>query len=364
MVTLLCASILSLPAHTGHAAARGLPPPELAARLDALLTQQFHNRQFSGAVLVAQNGRVLLARGYGLADQETATPNTPDTRFFLGSLTKAFTAMALLILQERGKLQVQDPLCTYIPNCPPPWRTLSIHELLTHTSGIPQLDDSRLSNASPAAWIASFDTAPLQFRPGGEFQYCSICYQILAYVVQQVCGMPYSQFVQQAVLDPLHMTASGFDAPAYYAQASGARGYESWQVPAPQESSPLAPQWSFLSGSGLLYASVNDLYRWEQALSTHALVAPSTLTQIFTPYVQATLFPNSAYGYGWFLTRAPVPEHQLIWHDGVIDGFRSFIGRYVEDHTTILFASNLATLDLVALAHALETVIFARTSTI
>ncbi len=371
-ITFLCMSFPSPLVNTGQTAhtarhpilARQTQPPSLAAQLDALLTQQVNNQQFSGSVLVAQNGQVILAKGYGEANWDTATPNTPDTRFFLGSLTKAFTAMALLILQEQGKLHVEDPICTYIPNCPLPWQALSIHELLTHTSGIPQLDDAQLSGASPAAWIASFANAPLQFRPGGEFQYCSICYQILAYVVQQVSGMPYSQFVQQAILDPLHMTSSGFDARAYYAQPSGALGYESWQVKAPQDGFLVSPQWSFLFGSGLLYSTVNDLYRWDQALASDTLVSQATLTKIFTPHVNATLFPGSTYGYGWFITQAPVPGHRLIWHDGVIDGFRNFIGRYVDDHVTIIFLSNLTTLDLVALAHSLERVIFGQTSTI
>lgn len=371
-ITLICMNFLFPLANTEPmtrdmrhtVSARQVQPPSLAAQIDNLLTQQVNNHLFSGSVLIAQNGQIVLAKGYSEANWDTATPNTPDTRFFLGSLTKAFTAMALLILQEQGKLHVQDPICTYIPNCPPPWQQLSIHELLTHTSGIPQLDDSQLSGASPSAWIASFDNAPLQFRPGGEFQYCSICYQVLAYVVQQVSGMPYSQFVQQAILDPLHMNSSGFDARAYYAQPSSALGYESWQVKAPQDGFQVSPQWSFLFGSGLLYSTVNDLYRWDQALASNALVPQTTLTKVFTPYVNATLFPGSTYGYGWFLTRAPVPGHQLTWHDGVIDGFRNFIGRYVDDHVTIIFLSNLTTLDLVTLAHSIERVIFGQPSTI
>jgi len=371
-MTLICMNFLFPSADSGQITpgihhptfARVLQPPSLTAQIDALLTQQMNNQQFSGSVLVAQNGQVILAKGYSQANWDTATPNTPDTRFFLGSLTKAFTAMALLILQEQGKLHVQDPICTYISHCPPPWQSLSIQELLTHTSGIPQLSDSQLSGASPVDWIASFDNAPLQFKPGGEFQYCSTCYQLLAYVVQQVSGMPYSQFVQQAILDPLHMTSSGFDASAYYAQPSGALGYESWRVKAPQDGFLVSPQWSFLFGSGLLYSTVNDLYRWDQAMANNTLVSQATMTKIFTPYVNATLFPGSTYGYGWFLTRAPVPGHQLIWHDGVIDGFRNFIGRYVDDHTTVIFLSNLTTLDLVSLAHSIERVIFAGTSTI
>lgn len=342
-------------------AVRQTQSPTLAEQIDNLLTQRTNNQQFSGSVLIAQNGQVILAKGYSMANWDTSTPNLPGTRFYLGSLTKAFTAMALLILQEQGKLHVQDPLCNYIPNCPAPWRPLSIHELLIHTSGIPQLDTSQLSDASPAAWIASFNNAPLQFTPGGEFQYCSVCYQILAYVVQQAAGMPYSQFVQQMILTPLQMTSSGFDSTVFYSQPGSAQGYESWKAKAAPVGYQVDPQWSFLFGSGLLYSTVEDLYRWDQALSSNKLVSQRLMTQIFTPYINASLFPGSSYGDGWFITQSPAQEgHQLFWHDGVIDGFRNYIGRYVDDHVTIIFLSNLTTLDLISLAHSIEQTIFGK----
>lgn len=331
---------------------------QVATQIDALLTQMTSNQQFSGSVLVAQGGNILLAKGYSMANWDTGTLNFPETRFYLGSLTKAFTAMAILMLQEQGKLHVQDTLCTYIPNCPPPWKPISIQQVLTHTSGIPQLNDSQLSNASPAAWIASFSNAPLQFTPGNEFQYCSICYQILGYVVQQVSGVPYTQFIQQMILGPLQMNETGFDVNAYYAPGVGAQGYESWQVKAPRIGFLAAPQWSFLFGSGLLYSTINDLYRWDQALYTTKLVSQPTLDQIFTPYVNATLFPGSTYGYGWFITQAPVQNHRLIWHDGVIDGFRNFIGRYVDDNVTVIVLSNLTTLDAITLGQSIGQMVF------
>ena len=339
-------------------------PFSVASQIDTLLLREVDSQQFSGSVLVAQNGQIVLNKGYSLANQESAIYNIPDTRFYLGSITKTFTAMAILLLQEQGKLHVQDQLCNYIPNCPSPWQAVSIHEMLTHTSGIPQLDDSQISSASPAAWIASFTNVPLQFTPGGAFQYCSICYQILAYVVQQVSGEPYSQFIQQNILTPLHMTASGFDSQAYYSQASSALGYESWRVRSGPIGFTTDPQWSVLLGSGLLYATVNDLYRWDQALYTNTLVSQATLAQIFTPYVNATIFPGSAYGYGWFLTSSPVTGHQLTWHDGVVDGFRNYIGRYVNDGVTIIILSNLTTLDVIPLAHSIEQIIFGKPSII
>ncbi|HEY0755160.1 MAG TPA: serine hydrolase domain-containing protein [Ktedonobacteraceae bacterium] len=331
----------------------------LAVRIDALLSELANNQQFSGSVLVAQGGRLLVDKGYSLTNWDTQTYNLPDTRFYLGSLTKAFTALAILMLQEQGKLQVQAPLCTYIPNCPAPWQPLSVQQLLTHTSGIPQLNDTQLSGASPAAWIASFNQAPLQFTSGGEFQYCSICYQILGYVVQQVSGVPYTQFIQQMILDPLQMGETGFDVNAYYALSVGAQGYESWRIKALPSGFQLDPPWSFLDGSGLLYSSVNDLYRWDQALYTSRLVSQVTLNQLFTPYANASpLFPGSSYGYGWFITQAPIQDHRLIWHDGVIDGFRNYFGRSVDDDVTVIILSNLTTLDAISLGHQIESMIF------
>ncbi|MEO7019819.1 MAG: serine hydrolase domain-containing protein [Ktedonobacteraceae bacterium] len=337
------------------------PSSEIASQVDSLLTTQVNSQQFSGSVLVAQNGQVVVAQGYGMANAQNSTPNTATTRFYLGSVTKEFTAMAILMLQEQGKLQVSDQVCSYIAQCPLPWQPVTIHELLTHTSGIPELDDSQISGASPQAWINSFDNNALQFIPGGQFDYCSTCYQILAYVVQQVSGVPYSQFIQQMILNPLHMNRSGFDANDYYAQPDSAIGYETWQVNSPEIAEQSDPQWSFLFGSGLLYSTVEDLYSWDQALYTNTLVSQQTLTQIFTPYVTATsLFPNSQYGYGWFLTQSPVLGHQLIWHYGVLDGFRNYIGRYVDDHVTIIVLSNLSTVDSVALEHSIEQKVFTK----
>jgi CubicO group peptidase (beta-lactamase class C family) len=118
------------------------------------------------------------------------------------------------------------------------------------------------------------------------------------------------------------------------------------------------PQWSFLFGSGLLYSSVNDLYRWDQALYTTRLVSQATLNQIFTPYANASpLFSGSAYGYGWFITQAPIQGHRLLWHDGVIDGYRNYIGRAVDDGVTVIILSNLTTLDAISLGHQIERII-------
>ena len=168
LASLLLAAVVSCAAQT--------PAPEWAVQVDDYLSGLVKQNRFSGAVLVARDGRVLLSKGYGFANLELEVPNTPQTRFRLGSITKQFTAAAVLLLQEQGKLDVQDPVCKYVENCPAAWQTVTIHHLLTHTSGIPNLTafpDYQKTMALPATLaetIARFRDKPLEFKPGETLQ--------------------------------------------------------------------------------------------------------------------------------------------------------------------------------------------------
>ena len=331
---------------------------KVASQINSLLVKKVAQQQFSGSVLIASRGQVVLSKGYSMADWERQGPNTPDTRFYLGSTTKQFTAMAILILQERGKLHVRDSLCTYIASCPSAWKPVTIANVLTHTSGIPQLDDSILPTTTPQSWIAAFNGLSLVYAPGSEFSYCSVCYQILGYVVAQASGESYSAFLQQAIFDPLKMKDSGSGDASYTSVRNHAIGYAGWQVLDVDAGMTIDPRLSFLFGSGLVYSSAEDMYLWDQALSHHTLLSQRTLDEAFTPYV-ASQYAGSSYGYGWFIGHSPVAGHKLIWHDGKIPGFRSYIGRYPDDGVTIIIVSNLATLDEMVLAHELEQIVFA-----
>ena len=330
----------------------------IASQVDNLLTNEATHQQFSGSVLIARDNQVLLGKGYSMADWGKQVPNTPNTKFYLGSTTKQFTDMAILLLQQQGKLQVHDHICSYIVHCPPAWQPVTIHELLTHTSGIPEYDDASVSNASPQSWINDFDDVPLGFAPGSEFSYCNVCYQILAYVVETASGEPYCTFLQQAIFDPLQMKNTGCD-PHNLSLPDRAVGYASWRVKDVSIGWDVDPQLSFLFGAGLLYSTVEDLYRWDQALSSHILISQQLLDKAFTPYI-ASQYVGSSYGYGWFIAKAPIPGHRLIWHDGRVDGFRTYNGLYPDDGVTIIFLSNLSTLDELALAKTLERIVFAQ----
>jgi CubicO group peptidase (beta-lactamase class C family) len=329
----------------------------IASQVNNLLMSKTEDLQFSGSVLIAHNDKVLLRKGYSIADWSKQVSNTPQTRFYLGSTTKQFTAMAILILQEQSKLHVHDHICSYIAPCPQPWQQVTIHELLTHTSGIPEFDHTNVSNASPQSWINDFDDVPLGFAPGSEFSYCNVCYQILGYVVEKVSGEPYCTFLKQTIFDPLQMNSTGCDQP-YLSLPDHAVGYASWHVQDVSIGLDAASQWSFLFGAGLLYSTVEDLYRWDQVLWSHTLISQQALDEAFTPYV-STQYAGSSYGYGWFIAKAPIPGHRLIWHDGRVNGFRTYNGLYPDDGVTIIFLSNLSALDELALAKKLEQIVFA-----
>jgi CubicO group peptidase (beta-lactamase class C family) len=362
---------------------------QFASQIDRLLTTEVKQQHFSGSVLIARDNRVILSKGYSMASWGRKQANTLHTRFYLGSTTKQFTAMAILILQQQGKLNVHNSICMYLSSCPQAWQPVTIHDILTHTSGIPGVSDDSLSSVSPEAWAGSLSAFPMAFEPGSQFSYCNVCYQLLGYVIERVSGKPYSDFLQQAIFDPLQMKNTGFN-PHYTSTPDHADGYDAWQDANSLAAWNLSPQWTFLFGAGLLYSTVEDMYRWDQALIHSTFVAQKTLSAAFTPYVasqyarskhgqalihstfvaQKTLsaaftpyatsqYAGSKYGYGWFLAQSPVPGHRLVWHDGKIPGFRTYNGFYPQDGITLIVLSNLATLDEIALAGELQMVLFA-----
>lgn len=175
---------------------------DMANQIDQLLTK----RNFSGSILVVNNGRIILDKGYGLANLEDKTANEPDTVFRLGSITKQFTAAAILLLEERGALTVDDPLSRYIPDYPNGDK-ITIHNLLTHTSGIPEylqyVDQSDDYPYTPAELIDLFKHEPLSFNPGEKFTYSNSNYILLGYIIEQVSQMTYEEFMKENIFKPL-----------------------------------------------------------------------------------------------------------------------------------------------------------------
>jgi CubicO group peptidase (beta-lactamase class C family) len=302
-------------------------------------------KQFSGAVLLAQDGHVLLRAGFGLADVALRIPNTPTTRFRIASLTKQFTAMAILQLQDEGLLSVADHLCQFIPWCPAAWRQITVAELLTHTSGIPDYetlpgyDQLSRQHVTPAHLAALAAARRLLSRPGTRWSYSNTGYVLLGLIVERVTGRSYADFLYHHVFAPVRMRNTGYDV-NHPPLPGHATGYVSGYRPAPYIDMSVA------YAAGALYSTVDDLSRWDDALISGdpQLVKPAALQQMFHPWVPvSSAYPSEgAYGYGWFIDLQGT-EYD---HDGDINGFVSYNAIFPRAHAEIIVLSNLESSDV------------------
>ena len=247
---------------------------------------------WGGTILVAQKGNVLISKGYGLADRENDVSNTSQTKYAIGSMGKAFTAMAIMMLQERGQLTVQDPICKYISDCPADWKPITLHHLLTHTSGIQNYTESDLpiqknittcQKFTLEEAIAILNALPQDFAPGTQYHYSNSGYYLLGAVIDKVSGESYETFIQQNILQPLGMSETGYDRRSTIVK-NRASGYDFDQI---QGQYVNAPGWDVSQryAAGGWYSTVGDLYKWDQALYNDQLVSKETLDTIFTSMV-------------------------------------------------------------------------------
>jgi CubicO group peptidase (beta-lactamase class C family) len=329
----------------------------MLAAVDRSFAMRAARGEFSGAVLGARGGSALLCRGYGLRNVEQAVPNTPQTAFQLASITKQFTALAILILQEQGTLQVHDALNALVPTGVPAWRDVTIHQLLVHTSGIPDLpfwpnyiDPAQPGPITPAYLRQLFGARPLDAAPGTSFVYSNWGYILLGYVIEQVSGLPYAAFLQQHVFTPAGMTSSGYvDRKAVLPQRAASYAIEHGRL---VNASFLDLEDPYAAGG--LYTTVEDLLRWDRALSNEVLVTQPSLTAMCTAHVPVG--DGSSYGYGWQL--GVRFGRRVLYHGGRIDGFRVLLTRYPDAQVCIAVLANLQTCDPEPLADALAAALF------
>jgi CubicO group peptidase (beta-lactamase class C family) len=354
---LLISTIVALPLLTGalFGPPRLVVKPEAASHLDKLLAQWTRDGTFTGSVLIAQDGVVFLSEGYGLANRKQEIPNTPQTRFHLGSISKQFTAMAILILQSQGKLNVQDAICDYIANCPVAWQDITIHHLLTHTSGLSPRLDNIVSNAArdpetppdPAYFIEITGVVPLETRPGEKFDYSNHGYNLLAYIIEQASGQSYADFLEENIFTPLNMRDSGYED-----SSSGVAGGYTYRY----DTDPVEyVQLPISNGEGQLYSTTGDLLLWDQALYTDQLLPQDLLEPMFERYVPETDYPPFGYGYGWMVTS--LLGQPVLGGSGWSAACATFYLRYPADGLMVIVLMNQGDIDhmsvLLAIAGAL-----------
>jgi CubicO group peptidase (beta-lactamase class C family) len=291
-------TVASDPVQTTRPAAQ---PDPLEQAIDEYLAPYVEDGRFSGSILIARGEEILVSKGYGMANREHDVPNTPLTKFCIGSITKTFTAMAILMLQEEGQLSVQDSVCDHIPACPEAWQPVTLHHLLTHTSGIPDptipIDERIVASWSPeerlrvmelwtteyyqetmASWpsladtLARLEDQPLMFTPGTTHNYCNTGYVLLGHVIERVSGKTYAGYLRENIFEPLNMTNTRLD-PGYFVLKDRASGYRRAGPNRfrPEDSTDyIRPSKS--GAAGALYSTVEDLYLWDPALYTETLL--------------------------------------------------------------------------------------------
>ncbi|MGA9994189.1 MAG: serine hydrolase, partial [Pyrinomonadaceae bacterium] len=308
---------------------------ELEAKVDAYIKPYLDVKGFSGAILIARGGKVLLSKGYGLANYELNVPNTPQTKFHLASVSKPFTAAAIMILQERGRLNVNDALSKYIPDYPNGDK-ITLHHLLAHMSGIPNVNnfseydrESRFPHTTQQL-VEMFKHKPLDFSPGEKYRYSNSNYNVLALIIEKVSGKSYGDFLKENIFEPLGMKETAHDARAEALIVNRANGY----VPAGLSDLENVPylDWTIKTGNGSVYTTVEDMYRWDRALYTEKILKKSSVDQIFTAHAAASV------GYGWFIGKQA--NRRVFRMGGRSPGFTTEIQRYVDDDVCIIVLGN------------------------
>ena len=322
-------------------------------RLDNVVEAFQKYRHFMGTVIVVKDNQILLKKAYGMADLEWHIPNTNNGKFRLGSITKQFTATAILQLAEQHKLSVDDTACTYFDRCPSAWKKITIRQLLSMTSGIPSYTEEKSFlqpigtriPEKPAEILLRTKDKPLDFKPGTQWKYDNSGYIFLGIIIEKVSGEKYEDYIKKYIFEPLGMSDSGYDYTATILshRVSGYRrcGHVFCNSNYMDMSIPFA--------AGALYSTVDDMYKWDRALYTDKILSNASRRQMFTVVM-------NNYGYGWDLS--PMAQHQQIGHGGGIFGFSAYIARFPKDKALVIVLSNVEETDSKAIAASLAGTIF------
>lgn len=314
-----------------HAAAA---PANLERDVRSYLRPLLDTNNFSGVILVAQGDEVVFASGYGRASIEHNVPNGANTVFQIASVSKPFTAAAVMLLAEQGKINLRAPLSNILPGYPQGDR-LTVHHLLSHTSGIPNIndfptyDEIQPRGHTPEELVAYFRDMPLEFEPGARYSYSNSNYNLLALIIEKVSRARFGDFLRHAIFQPLDLRRIGHRGSASEIIPAIANGY----APSGTLGLERAPylDWSVKTGNGSLYADAESVFRFVRGVHQGRLLNPQSLTATFTPHM-----PNT--GYGWFLSSANGRDIHHI--NGRSPGFAAQVDYYVADGVTVVVLAN------------------------
>lgn len=335
--------ILFLSQHAALAQDKGVAVvQDHAAKIQEVLSLAHKYRLFNGSALVAQNGKVVYKGAFGMANMEWGIPNTPDTKFRLGSITKQFTATLALQLVEQGKIKLDGKISDYLPDYRQDiGQKVTVHHLLTHTSGIPSytgqpgfFENVSRNPFKVVDFVKQYTSGDLEYEPGSKYSYNNSGYFLLGAIIERVTGKSYEQVLKENILDPAGMKNTGYDhhdtlipkrAAGYAKTADGYRNAAYLDMSIPY-------------AAGSMYSTVEDLYLWDQALYTDKILSAQSKALMFKPGLQD-------YGYGWVVRNAKLKneeEIRVIRHGGGINGFSTVIARVPKDRNLVVLLDNTA----------------------
>lgn len=324
-------------------AARAVPEEPSTSVVDEFVNAELRAQRIPGVALaVVRDGKIVKAAGYGMANVELSVPAKPESIFQTGSVGKQFTATAVVMLVEEGKVGLDDKISKYFPDSPPAWKDITVRHLLTHTSGIPDYTEEKSGGGikmradyTEEELVKKIAALPLDFQPGEKWSYSNSGYLILGVLIHHVSGEFYGDFLQHRVFQPLQMNSTRIiseadivpNRSAGYRLVKGELKNQEWVSPSLNT-----------TADGALYTNVLDLAKWDAALYTERLLKKSSFDQMWTP-VKLNSGKTSPYGFGWSI--ADVNGHRLLHHGGSWQGFTMHIARYIDDRLTVIVMTNL-----------------------
>jgi len=325
----------------------------IATKVDDYMKAEMQRQHIPGLSLaVVKDGQIILAKGYGFANVEHQVPVKPETIFQSGSMGKQFTATAVMMLVEAGKLSLSDPITKFFSDAPDGWKNITVRHLLTHTAGTTDYprDFDFQRDYTEDELLKRAEAIPLAFQPGEKWSYSNLGYVLLGILIHKVSGQFYGDFLQERVFQPLGMNTARIiseadivpNRAAGYRLVKGELKNQDWVSPSLNT-----------TADGALYLTVYDMAKWDAALYTEKLLKRSSLEQMWTP-VKLNNGKTYPYGFGWSLNE--VRGHHLIEHGGSWQGFKSQIARYVDDKLTVVIFANLSQANPARVAHGIAAI--------
>lgn len=313
---------------------------KLGRKLDEYMAKAAANG-FSGVLFVARDGEVVISKGYGYANLKEKKPYSPETVFDIGSITKQFTAAAIVHLEMNGKLSVDDKLTEFFDDVPDDKRAITLHHLLTHSAGLTDTVGGDYEVAPRDETVRKILATKLLTPPGERYRYSNAGYSVLGAVVEIASGQPYEKYLRESLFLPAGMRQTGYRLPDWK-PAVVARGVLplglDWGSPLDKKWADDGPYWNLRCNGGIL-STVGDMYRWHLALEGEEVLSNEAKAKIFTPHVPEGPRAGTHYGYGWSIATTPRGT-KLVEHNGGNGIFYAVFKRYVDEDTVIIMASN------------------------